>query len=119
MKKLVICDSGSWHAPVDQTYALLTAFICRMPCDLATWRAARDTCPNYWLKSAGIELLDGIKSPCFIVQNARLSFLTLRELLFLPRVKSGKDPVTERELRAVVAEVDWGRQRGMWDSIRK
>ncbi|MGE0759482.1 MAG: hypothetical protein AB7F89_21275 [Pirellulaceae bacterium] len=34
-------------------------------------------------------------------------------LLFLPRVEQGKDPVTERELRAVVAEVDWGRQRRM------
>ena len=35
-------------------------------------------------------------------------------LLFLPPVESGKDAVTEREMRAVVAEVDWGRQRGMW-----
>lgn len=35
-------------------------------------------------------------------------------ILYLPRVKSGRDPVTERELRPVVAEVDWGRQRGMW-----
>lgn len=33
-------------------------------------------------------------------------------LLFLPRVESGKDPVTERDLRPVVAEVDWVRQRG-------
>lgn len=32
-------------------------------------------------------------------------------ILFLPRVESGKDTITERELRAVVREVDWGRQR--------
>jgi hypothetical protein len=32
-------------------------------------------------------------------------------LLFLPRVDRGRDPVTERALRAVVAEADWGRQR--------
>ena len=32
-------------------------------------------------------------------------------LLFLPRVERGRDPVTERELRAVVAEAEWGRQR--------
>jgi hypothetical protein len=32
-------------------------------------------------------------------------------LLFLPRVVGGKDPVTEKELRPVVAEVEWGRQR--------
>lgn len=30
-------------------------------------------------------------------------------ILFLPRVERGKDPVTERELRAVVRELDWGR----------
>ncbi len=35
------------------------------------------------------------------------------ELLFLPPVEQGKDPVTERDLRAVVAEMDWGRQRRM------
>ena len=32
-------------------------------------------------------------------------------LLFLPRVERGRDPVTERELRAVVAEADWEPQR--------
>jgi len=36
------------------------------------------------------------------------------ELLFLPLVTSGKDPVTERDLRPLAAEVDWGRQRGVW-----
>lgn len=35
-------------------------------------------------------------------------------LLFLPRVEHGKDPVTERDLRSVVAEIDWVRQREMW-----
>jgi hypothetical protein len=38
-------------------------------------------------------------------------------LLFLPRVERGKDPVTERELRAVVAEADWGRQRRVWKGV--
>ena len=36
-------------------------------------------------------------------------------LLFLPAVETGRDPVTERELRAVVAEADWKRQRGVWN----
>jgi hypothetical protein len=36
------------------------------------------------------------------------------ELLFLPRVTTGKDPITERDLRPIVAEVDWGAQREMW-----
>ncbi len=34
-------------------------------------------------------------------------------LLFLPRTVSGRVPVTERDLRAISAEVDWGRQRAM------
>jgi hypothetical protein len=36
------------------------------------------------------------------------------EILHQPRVESGRDPVTERDLRPIVVEVDWGRQRGMW-----
>ena len=35
-------------------------------------------------------------------------------MLFLPPVEHGKDPVTERELPVIVAEMNWGRQRGMW-----
>ena len=35
-------------------------------------------------------------------------------LLFLPRVERGKDRLTERQLRVVVAESDWGEQREMW-----
>jgi hypothetical protein len=35
-------------------------------------------------------------------------------ILWLPAVESGDDGVTERELREVVREVDWGRQRGRW-----
>ena len=36
------------------------------------------------------------------------------ELLHLPRVTEGKDPITERHLRPIAAELDWERQRGMW-----
>ena len=35
-------------------------------------------------------------------------------LLFLPRVQSGDDPVYERRLRGIACEVDWGRQRELW-----
>lgn len=38
------------------------------------------------------------------------------ELLFLPKV-TGKDVVTEKMLRPVVAEVDWGIQRRSWCEI--
>lgn len=35
-------------------------------------------------------------------------------LLFLPRVTEGRDPITERDLRPLVAETHWGRQRFRW-----
>ncbi len=35
-------------------------------------------------------------------------------ILFLPRVESGRDPVSERELRPLVALPDWRKQRRMW-----
>ena len=35
-------------------------------------------------------------------------------LLFLPSVESGKDRVTERELRVIVRELNWQKQRKMW-----
>lgn len=38
-------------------------------------------------------------------------------LLFLPRVASGKDPLTERELRPIVATPDWRKQRAMWQGL--
>ena len=37
-------------------------------------------------------------------------------LLFLPEVVEGRDPISERDMRPVMAEVDWERQRGMWSS---
>lgn len=39
-------------------------------------------------------------------------------ILSLPLVESGKDPVTERELRAVVAEADWRMQRRKSEVLR-
>ncbi len=35
-------------------------------------------------------------------------------LLFLPDVSQGRDPITERHLRPIAAEMNWGRQRAMW-----
>jgi hypothetical protein len=36
------------------------------------------------------------------------------QILFLPEVEDGRDPVKEWQVRPVAAEVGWGRQRGMW-----
>ena len=38
-------------------------------------------------------------------------------LLFLPRVERGRDPVSERELRAIVALADWRKQRRIWRKL--
>lgn len=36
------------------------------------------------------------------------------EVLFLPVVAEGRDPVTERHMRAITQVTDWSRQRAMW-----
>jgi len=41
------------------------------------------------------------------------------ELLLLPVVERGSDPVTERDVRPIVAERDWGMQRLLWYEIRR
>ncbi|HRQ76171.1 MAG TPA: hypothetical protein PK098_09665 [Phycisphaerales bacterium] len=38
-------------------------------------------------------------------------------ILFLPRTVSGRDPITERDIRPIVAEMDWNRQRRMWQRL--
>jgi hypothetical protein len=35
-------------------------------------------------------------------------------ILFLPLVKSGREPVTERDMRPIAAMADWRKQRRMW-----
>jgi len=35
-------------------------------------------------------------------------------ILFLPPVEQGKDTLTERDLRAIVATANWRKQRRMW-----
>jgi alkylated DNA nucleotide flippase Atl1 len=40
-------------------------------------------------------------------------------ILYLPRVEGGRDRVTERELRPLVAEEDWGRQRDLWANVMR
>ncbi len=38
-------------------------------------------------------------------------------VLFLPPVRQGPDPLTERDLRPIVAEPDWTRQRTLWAAL--
>lgn len=39
------------------------------------------------------------------------------QILFLPRVEHGRDPVTERDLRPIVGVADWQKQRQMWAAL--
>jgi hypothetical protein len=36
------------------------------------------------------------------------------QILCWPAVTSGKDPISERALRALVGEIDWRKQRELW-----
>ena len=40
------------------------------------------------------------------------------EILHLPPVVEGRDPVTERDLRPIARLMDWKKQRAMWRSVR-
>jgi len=39
---------------------------------------------------------------------------TQEAVLFLPRVEHGRDPVTEQDLRPIVATANWRKQRRAW-----
>lgn len=39
------------------------------------------------------------------------------QLLFLPRVTAGRDPIHEKTLRPIVAVSDWAKQRRMWAQL--
>ena len=38
-------------------------------------------------------------------------------LLFLPRTVKGRDPIRERHVRPIAAELEWRRQREMWERL--
>ena len=51
------------------------------------------------------------------IMNLTLLAPNIQEaILFLPAKRSGRDPVTERQLRSIVAQPDWTKQRAMWMS---
>ena len=39
------------------------------------------------------------------------------EILFLPRVERGRDPIREHLVRPIVATLDWRKQRRMWKAV--
>lgn len=38
-------------------------------------------------------------------------------IFFLPPVEHGRDPITERDLRPIVAVPDWRKQRRLWQGL--
>lgn len=41
------------------------------------------------------------------------------ELLFLPRVQQGYDPIHLKQLQPIAGALDWARQRMMWKSLER
>jgi len=41
------------------------------------------------------------------------------EILFLPRTRSGRDPIREIMLRPIAAVLDWQKQRRMWEELKQ
>ncbi len=39
-------------------------------------------------------------------------------ILELPLVEQGRDPISERQLRPIVAEADWRRQIELWNEVK-
>jgi len=57
-----------------------------------------------------------------VTQIASLTLLAPEiqaEILAMPPVTVGRDPITERTLRPIVAEPVWERQVGIWRSLRR
>jgi hypothetical protein len=41
------------------------------------------------------------------------------QILFLPQVESGRDPLKEWQVRPIGAEPCWGRQRSAWKALHQ
>lgn len=40
-----------------------------------------------------------------------------QQVLFLPEIKTGRDPITERDVRPITREYDWQIQHRMWSQL--
>jgi hypothetical protein len=55
-----------------------------------------------------------------VTQIMNLNLLAPRiqeEILFLPRIHSGQDPITERDIRSIALEPRWDKQLNAWQSL--
>lgn len=56
--------------------------------------------------------------PTQIMNLLQLASDIQEEILFLPVTESGRDKLTEKELRPTAAEAAWGRQRRIWTRLQ-
>ncbi len=53
------------------------------------------------------------------IMNLLLLAPTIQEqILDLPAVTNGRDPISERVMRPIIAEPDWNRQLELWNEVR-
>ena len=91
--------------------ARLTALAIRLEALLA-----EGTVPN---SAALADLAHVTRARITQITNLTLLAPDIQEaILFLPPVRQGRDPLTERDLRPLVAEPNWTRQRVLWDQLR-
>ena len=75
------------------------------------YRALRDLAPDMALVPSAVTQASGEGGEAG-AEDAAFG-ADLSEALFLPRVVHGKDPIAERDLRPIAAELDWEEQRRM------
>jgi hypothetical protein len=76
------------------------------------------------LRSGEIADVNELAELCHVTQPRISQILALNmlapeiqeQLLFLPEAVSGRPAIRERMLRPIAGEVDWGRQRRLWDT---
>jgi hypothetical protein len=54
-----------------------------------------------------------------IVNLLNLATDIQEEILYLPPVAGDRDAISEREVRSIAGEPDWGRQRERWRDVRR
>ncbi|MBF0121724.1 MAG: hypothetical protein HQK79_23080 [Desulfobacterales bacterium] len=56
-----------------------------------------------------------------VTQIMNLTLLSARvqeNILLMPRILKGRDPISEHELREIISEADWDKQLKKWDEIK-
>jgi hypothetical protein len=52
-----------------------------------------------------------------IINLVNLAPDIIEEILFLPRIETGRDPILLRDLQPIAQELDWKKQRKRWQNV--